>query len=305
MTGEILKRFEEKYTKAKGCWEWNAGKTREGYGMFGFDGRVQGAHRVSYRLYVGEIPIGLYVCHRCDNPSCVNPEHLFLGTHADNMLDCKSKGRFASGENHGNANLSDAQVIEIRLRYSDGERGTDLAKEFGVSQQAISKIIRGISWANPPQNKRRFVVTNISEAQLIRLIDSHIKKECPNYYKGFCDAKDSPCAWRREDESFTNRGITCGWLRDGVLPLDKELRGFYENWKQEELSRREKNIPLSVVDVPVEKTRIDTCAGCRQPMVVRSNRQKYCEACRKIRRLSNEAARVRKSRELAGQNVRI
>ena len=142
-------------------------------------------------------------------------------------------------------------------------------------------------------------MANISEPQLIRLIDAHIKKECPNYYKGFCDAKDKPCVWRREEEPFTNRGITCGWLRDGVLPLDKELRGFYENWKQAELERREKKMPYVTIDAPVEKTRIDTCAGCRQPMVVRSNRQKYCEDCRKIRRLGNEAARVRKAREKA------
>ena len=142
-------------------------------------------------------------------------------------------------------------------------------------------------------------MANISEPQLIRLIDAHIKKECSNYYKGLCDAKDKPCTWHREEEPFTNRGITCGWLRGAVLPLDKELRGFYENWKQEELSRREKNTPLSIIDSPVEKTRIDTCAGCRQPMVVKSNRQKYCEDCRKIRRLGAEAARVRRAREKA------
>ena len=142
-------------------------------------------------------------------------------------------------------------------------------------------------------------MANISEPQLIRLINAHIKKECANYHKGFCDAKDKPCSWRREEEPFTNRGITCGWLRDGVLPLDKELRGFYENWKQAELARRQKKMPSGTVDAPVENTRIDTCAGCRQPMVVKSNRQKYCENCRKIRRLSNEAARVRRAREKA------
>ena len=142
-------------------------------------------------------------------------------------------------------------------------------------------------------------MANISEPQLIRLIDAHIKKECPNYYKGFCDAKDKPCAWRREEEPFTNRGITCGWLRDGVLPLDKELRGFYENWKQAELARREKKDSLISGDPATQTVNIDTCAGCRQPMVVKSNRQKYCEDCRKIRRLGAEAARVRKSREKA------
>ena len=142
-------------------------------------------------------------------------------------------------------------------------------------------------------------MANISEPQLIRMIDAHIKKECPNYYKGFCDAKDKPCTWRREEEPFTNRGITCGWLRDGVLPLDKELRGFYENWKQAELARREKKMPSGAIDIPVEKTRIDTCAGCRQPMVVTNNRQKYCETCREMRKRIAHAAVVRKSRERA------
>lgn len=136
-------------------------------------------------------------------------------------------------------------------------------------------------------------MANISETQLIRLIDAHIKKECPNYYKGFCVAKDKPCSWRREEEPFTNRGITCGWLRDAVLPLDKELRGFYENWKQAELARREKKMPSGAIDAPVEETRIDTCAGCRQPMVVKSNRQKYCEKCRIMRRKVTNASAAR------------
>jgi hypothetical protein len=136
-------------------------------------------------------------------------------------------------------------------------------------------------------------MANISEPQLIRLIDAHIKKECPNYYKGFCDAKDKPCTWRREEEPFTNRGITCGWLRDAVLPLDKELWGFYENWKQAELARREKKMPSGAIDAPVEETRIDTCAGCRQPMVVKSNRQKYCEKCRIMRRKVTNASAAR------------
>ena len=142
-------------------------------------------------------------------------------------------------------------------------------------------------------------MANISEPQLIRLINTLVKKECPNCHDGFCDARDKPCTWHREEEPFTNRGITCGWLRDAVLPLDKELRGFYEAWKQAELARREKNGHAIVGIAEVQATNIDTCAGCRQPMVVKSNRQKYCEGCRKIRRLSNEAARVRRAREKA------
>ena len=136
-------------------------------------------------------------------------------------------------------------------------------------------------------------MANISEPQLIRLINTLVKKECPNCHDGFCDAKDKPCTWHREEEPFTNRGITCGWLRDAVLPLDKELRGFYENWKQAELARREKKMPSGDIDAPVEETRIDTCAGCRQPMVVKSNRQKYCEKCRIMRRKVTNASAAR------------
>ena len=140
-------------------------------------------------------------------------------------------------------------------------------------------------------------MANISEPQLIRMIDAHIKKECPNYYKGFCDAKDKPCSWHREEEPFTNRGITCGWLRDGVLPLDKELRGFYENWKQAELARREKKDAL-ISGVPAaQPTNIDVCVGCRKPMVVTSNRQKYCDTCREMRKRITTAAKVRRHRE--------
>ena len=145
----IQERFEAKFTKSDGCWEWNAGK-RNGYGAFWIAERRQYAHRISYRLYVGEIPAGLCVCHRCDNPGCVNPDHLFLGTQADNMRDCENKGRgvhcVMSGEKHGRSKLTAAQVVEIRAKYANGATQSDLAKEFGVSQQTISVIVRGHNW---------------------------------------------------------------------------------------------------------------------------------------------------------------
>ena len=89
----VLERFEEKLVKGRreDCWEWMACKNSGGYGYFGFEGKVQLAHRVAYQLYVGEIPDGLCVCHKCDNPGCVRPDHLFLGTRADNTHDCENK----------------------------------------------------------------------------------------------------------------------------------------------------------------------------------------------------------------------
>ena len=98
--GGVLSRFNAKWTPdpGTGCWLWTASLTGPGYGQFGVKGRVELAHRVSYELHVGAIPDGLCVLHRCDVRHCVNPNHLFLGTHSDNSRDCVSKGR------HGNGN---------------------------------------------------------------------------------------------------------------------------------------------------------------------------------------------------------
>ncbi len=146
----LQERFEEKFVKTDGCWEWTAVKLRGGYGQLSVVGRLQYAHRVAYQLYVGEIPDGLKVCHRCDNPACVNPSHLFLGTQADNMRDCCNKGRFAdrSGERSGNAKLTTEQAKAIKTMRSEGARSDDLARLFKVSQSTVYRIIRCDIWRN-------------------------------------------------------------------------------------------------------------------------------------------------------------
>ena len=140
-------RFEIKVKKSDtGCWEWIAAKHPKGYGNFSLGGRVMKAHRVAYQLYVGEIPEGLCVCHRCDNPSCVNPSHLFLGTNADNTHDRDNKGRGSYGENRPNAKLTDNKVSEIRARWQGGVSMTNLGKEYGVARQTISNIVHRRKW---------------------------------------------------------------------------------------------------------------------------------------------------------------
>jgi hypothetical protein len=90
-----MKRFFEKVEKTDRCWEWTAGSRGNGYGAFKYNGKVIDSHRMSWIIHNGEIPDGLFVCHKCDNTKCVNPDHLFLGTNSDNMKDAYDKGRLA------------------------------------------------------------------------------------------------------------------------------------------------------------------------------------------------------------------
>lgn len=174
-------RFWEKVSRSSKCWEWTASKDSCGYGLFrvSHTENMRRAHRVAWTLENGEIPDGLHVLHRCDNPACVRPSHLFLGTHRDNMLDMHAKGRgrgFPTGDrnpsraapekfrggNHwlrrhkdrtldGEANpnhrLTADDVAAIRRRYAGGGvRQVDLAREYGVTQPNISAIVRGATW---------------------------------------------------------------------------------------------------------------------------------------------------------------
>lgn len=134
------------------CWEWTATRYPTGYGHIGLGKRSLGpgyAHRVSWEIHNGPIPKGMFLCHRCDNPPCVNPSHLFLGTPADNVRDAIAKGRHIKGEQVGGCVLTEADVIAIRRRYAAGGiRQGDLAAEYGVSRSNIGFIVRGRSWAH-------------------------------------------------------------------------------------------------------------------------------------------------------------
>lgn len=140
------------------CWEWTAARYPSGYGKLAVNQRVVSAHRYSWVLHNGPIPAGpgahgWCVCHRCDNKRCVNPNHLFLGTHADNMADKAAKGQVGalSGERHHGSKLTDDIVRKIRRRYDEGGvTQTALAAEFGVWPGTINYVVRRQRWTHVP-----------------------------------------------------------------------------------------------------------------------------------------------------------
>ena len=129
------------------CWIWNGSKHRQGYGHIRYNGKTALAHRVSWMIYNGGISEGIKVCHYCDEPSCVNPEHLFLGTQLDNVEDCIKKGRFTRNiPKTRRIKLNWEQVHQIKTLHGEGMKRKELEKKFNVSQTCIAKILTGVSW---------------------------------------------------------------------------------------------------------------------------------------------------------------
>lgn len=142
----IEERFTEKTVDVNGCWLWTASKFKNGYGRFRVAGETLYAHRVSYELFIDEIPNGLLVCHTCDVRHCVNPEHLFLGTHKDNMVDAMHKGRVATGDSNSMTKLSPEDIKNIRLLCISGESDKDVANIYNVHRGNIWSIRTGKTW---------------------------------------------------------------------------------------------------------------------------------------------------------------
>lgn len=159
LTGDLaLCRFADKFSvnQATGCWEWTGARQPTGYGHFWYLKRCWSVHRLMHTLVRGVSLVGVDVCHRCDNPSCANPDHLELGTTSDNMRDMMRKARqsktlFTSpltrGERHLNAKLTDAQAMEIRRRFAGGGiRQIELAREYGVPRRIVWSVVHGRTW---------------------------------------------------------------------------------------------------------------------------------------------------------------
>lgn len=147
-----IKRFWKKVDKGPSCWVWIAARYKDGYGQFWFRGRMTRAHIASYQMHVGEIPDGLWVLHKCDNPWCVRPDHLFLGTPSDNMKDMHRKNRHAvySGEENPASKLTKQKVDEAREQHVLGVSQRQLAKRMGVSPATMSLAINGKTWCSKP-----------------------------------------------------------------------------------------------------------------------------------------------------------
>lgn len=148
-------RFWKHVVKKDSCWEWVGRTTRHGYGCLRVDYpsyKRTGAHRISWEIHNGPIPEGMYVCHKCDNPNCVNPDHLFIGTPQDNVSDMHSKGRARKrgmkGEEHPNATLNEGIIREIRNMRETGMRNCQIARIFNLSPAAVSRIILRKSWVH-------------------------------------------------------------------------------------------------------------------------------------------------------------
>lgn len=173
-----MKTMEERFwsyvSRGDGCWEWTGHRNGQGYGGFSLGRKHEGneaAHRVSWRLAYGPIPDGMFVCHHCDNRACVRPDHLFLGTHEDNMRDMREKGRGARGDRHWKrkypwmvkrgelspaAKLSDADAAEIvRLYFAREATAKEIASRFGVAASTVHRLASGRRGALPEDAGQR------------------------------------------------------------------------------------------------------------------------------------------------------
>lgn len=135
-----------------GCWEFTGARSSAGYGAFWDGQRLVRAHRYAFEQFCSPIPEGLIICHACDNPGCVNPHHLWLGTQADNAADKfrKGRGNIVKGEAHPHARLTASEVLAIR---ADARMHVEIASEYGIHPGCVSQIKRRVTWRHLPDSR--------------------------------------------------------------------------------------------------------------------------------------------------------
>lgn len=145
--GTALDRLMKgRHITESGCWEWTKATDTRGYGKIAFNGKLISTHRLSAHLLLAfDLDPRVSVCHRCDNPPCFNPEHLFLGSMSDNMTDASAKGR-SSGMARPESKVTDEQVREIRARHSAGETQRSISKDYELTFKAVNRIVLGKTW---------------------------------------------------------------------------------------------------------------------------------------------------------------
>lgn len=149
VTGATVAERLRHYSERDGeCVVWTGLKDRKGYGRIGVDGAMLAAHRVAYAEANGDIPGGLLVRHKCDNPPCINTAHLELGTHADNARDMVERGRSTAGERNPGSKLTDAQAADLYRRGMAGEDRHALAAQFGINVSTVYRILAGDGWTS-------------------------------------------------------------------------------------------------------------------------------------------------------------
>jgi hypothetical protein len=202
----MIAKFERliEFDPNGGCWLWSGTANREGRGRFCGGSREAKmiAPRFAYSAWRGPIRAGLCVCHACDVPACVNPAHLFLGTHADNMADCARKGRAPGsplkGSEKSNAILTEQLVLDIRRRVSAGEGQKALAQEYGLAAGSLHHVVHGRSWTLVggvvPRRPKG------PDGELIHCIHGHLIADLGRYSDGRC-AACGRARWHRRAEA--------------------------------------------------------------------------------------------------------
>lgn len=144
----ILQHLKSRIKIVNGCWEYQVCGKRDKYGLIEINGKTKRAHRISYELFVNEIPNGMCVCHKCDNPPCINPEHLFIGTNHDNRMDSVNKKRHSRGISRPLAKFNEEEIREIRELYFKGHSIEVLALKYKVNYSTMYRIVKRHTWSH-------------------------------------------------------------------------------------------------------------------------------------------------------------